>query len=96
MPNNKMYLVHIPTGLAVSLGKRMGQGWYIKESASNELAKNIAKLYDVLDSSFNVGAQDDFAIALEDADKSTLAIGNWKYGLLRDDGLTQLLINYNT
>jgi len=28
MANNRMYLIHKPTGTAVMLGKRMGWGWY--------------------------------------------------------------------
>ena len=34
MANNRMLLVHRPTGLAVVLGKHMGTGWYAPPSES--------------------------------------------------------------
>lgn len=33
MANNRLYLVHKPTGTSVKLGKRMGQGYYMAVEA---------------------------------------------------------------
>lgn len=33
MANNRMFLVHIPTGLAAPLGKRNSWGWYVPDGA---------------------------------------------------------------
>ena len=87
MANNRMFLVHLPTGLAVFLGKRMGHGWYTTDRCTSAQI-----LFDVLESQYFYAGQDDFAIALEDAIGATLALGEWKYGPKRDDGLVQLIM----
>ena len=88
MANNRMYLVHVPTGLAVFLGKRMGYGWYTTKE--ERIGPLVQKLFDVLDQE-HVERQDDFAVAMEDIGGATLAFACWRYGNDRDDGLTQLL-----
>lgn len=94
MANNRMFLVHIPTGLAACLGKRMGWGWYIFKETEEILGGNVARLFEVLEHeyAYGEGKQDDFAVALEDANGATLATDNWKYGPIREDGLVQLVM----
>ena len=88
MANNKMFLVHRPTGLAVFLGKRMGHGWYTTDKFTS-----VQKLFDTVKNEYDYyNEQDDFAIALEDARRATLAMGEWQYGPHRDDGLVQLIM----
>ena len=84
MANNRMFLVHRPSGLAVFLGKRMGHKWY-----TTDRSISVQNLFDVLE---NEDGRDDFAIALEDATGATLAIGEWEYGPHRDDELVQLIL----
>ena len=95
MANNRMFLVHVPTGLAAPLGKRMGWGWYMHEETQQKMGDRVALLFDVLERNhdYGDGRQDDFAVALEDAEGSTLATGAWQYGPEREDGLVQLLMS---
>ena len=61
MANNRMYLVHKPSGLGVYLGKRMGYGWY---DAPEDLG---VKMNDLFEECIGEGNQDDFAIVMENA-----------------------------
>lgn len=92
MANNRMFLVHVPTGLAVGLGKRMGWGWYTANAAT--IGQKIQLLYDTLEKDYAYeGEQDDFAVAMECPSGATLATGAWEYsGEERADGLIQLLM----
>ena len=69
MANNRMFFIHIPSGKRVYLGKRMGVGWY---NVPDDLGARVKLLFDYLDGEY-VG-QDDFAIALEDAEGSSCAV----------------------
>ena len=90
MANNRMFLVHRPTGLAVFLGKRMGHEWYTTDKFTS-----VQKLFDAVKNEHDYyNKQDDFAVALEDARGATLALGEWQYGLKRDDGLVQLSMTH--
>lgn len=83
MANNRMFLVHIPTGLAVGLGKRMGWGWYLTDTLA--VGPHIEKLYTILKDEFNYeGEQDAFRLMME-------TDPGWCYGPTRDDGLIQLM-----
>lgn len=62
MANNRMYLVHKPSGYHVYLGKRMGEGWY------DSPCKNIQKLFDAQEKYYNWIGQDDYVIVDEDVD----------------------------
>lgn len=96
MANNRMFLVHLPTGLAAGLAKRMGWGWYTASSVDQaQIGRRIQRLFDVLEDRGYEDRQDDFAIALEDAEGATLAHGGWQYGEGREDGLTQLVLDEN-
>lgn len=97
MANNRMFLVHLPTGLAALLGKRMGWGWYISEETQAKMGDRVELLFEVLEREhFYAAKQDDFAVALEDASGATLATGAWQYGEHREDGLVQLLMPPNS
>ena len=90
MANNRMFLVHRPSGLAVFLGKRMGHGWY-----TTDRCIGVQELFDALENEHTYyNQQDDFAVALEDATGATLALGEWQYGpqWYRNDGLVQLIM----
>ena len=94
MANNRMFFVHVPTGLAVPLGKRMGWGWYMSDETQQKMGDQVALLFQVLEQEHGYdGRQDDFAVALENALGATLATEKWQYGQLRDDGLVQLVMD---
>lgn len=89
MANNRMFLVHRPTGLAVYLGKRMGWGWY---DAPAHLAEQMTLLYAVLESEYGYeGQQDAFQVAMESPESETEGIwSSWTTQTRRDDGLVVL------
>jgi hypothetical protein len=53
----------------------MGWGWY---DAPGDLGVRVQALFDEVTEMVNE-SQDDFCIALENADEATLATENWKY-----------------
>lgn len=94
MANNRMFLVHVPTGLAAPLGKRMGWGWYMADETQKKMGDRVALLFQVLEDEHDYeGRQDDFAVALEDASGASLATGKRQYGEARPDGLVQLVMS---
>jgi hypothetical protein len=83
MANNRMYLVHVPSGLATSIGKRMDK-WNARCSIDS-----IQQLFDTVELEYG-DMGDDYAIALEDANGATLATDEWEWsGNSRHDGLLQ-------
>ena len=66
MANNRMYLVHKPSGLKFYLGKRMGWGWYCKPE--EDLTGKLQKFFDecIENNGDEINSQDDFAIGMED------------------------------
>ncbi len=75
MANNRLYLVHRPTGFALFLGKRMLRGWYsgdggIPEARLNAFYDRIDALYGEAPKGWNLSealtGQDDFILVLED------------------------------
>ncbi len=90
MANNRMWLVHRTSGLAVLLGKRMAFGWYVRDAAT--IGDKMQLLYETVIQS-HPGQQDDFSLLMEDTGQAPGAIGEWHYsGTKREDGLTQLLV----
>lgn len=69
MANNRMYLVHVPSGLTVCIGKRMGGGWYMAAATGDR----IAKLFDAAEA--EIDGLDNFAIAMEDDRDAPFALG---------------------
>lgn len=60
MANNRMYLLHSPSGYYVMLGKRMGWGWYKAPSQDD-----IQNLFDKVYTQEAEGDQDEFVVAFE-------------------------------
>ncbi len=84
MANNRMWLVHRPSQLGISLGKRMGWGWY--GAPEKEL---LEKFYSYL--SENYEGQDDFVLLMEDSDGSTLS-GDWDYANKKEHGFMKFVL----
>ena len=91
MANNRMFLVHTPTGLAAKLGNRMGYGWYIRNQPE-EIGDGIEKLFAQLESDEYPGGQDQFEIIMEDGTESP-STKSFVYGDAREDGLYNLIIS---
>lgn len=72
MANNRLWLVHRPSGQSVYLGKRMAVGWH---DAPADLAQRVAAFFEKC----SPGDQDDFALAIEDAEGAPCCIGDWAY-----------------
>ena len=62
MANERMFLLHEPSGCYVPLGKRMGWGWYGTPEAIRE---RILKLFEMVESQEAEGDQDAFIVAFE-------------------------------
>ena len=62
MANNRMCIVHKPTGYAVWLGKRMAVGWYCN---AEDIQKELNDMYNLIEKEEGCINQDDFVIALE-------------------------------
>src|SRR6185369_11071979 len=86
MANNRMFLVYKPTGDAVYLGKRMGDGWYdVPETLGNALQA----LFDLVE---HKGPLDGFALAMENGWDNPHVIDDWKEcGDSSVEGLHQLI-----
>lgn len=94
MADNRMFLVHVPTGLAAPLGKRAGWGWRVADETRQPLGDRVALLFHVIENQHaDDGRPDDFAVALEDAGGASVATGKWQYGEARTDGLVQLVMS---
>jgi hypothetical protein len=81
MANNRMFLVHVPSGLGVHLGKRMARGWYLKDDSTG-LGPQLQRFYDMLAEQTGYAgepSQDAFALAMEDAD-GAVEMPPWQYG----------------
>ena len=70
MANNRMYLVHVPTGVGIFLAKRMAWGWYSSEMKDKNLQDRLDKFFEYLEKEriYGDGKQDDFQILMEDAE----------------------------
>jgi len=60
--NNRLWLVHRPTGEKISLGKRLSGGWY-----TNTENNDLNEFYDRCYTGIFKG-KDDFALVIEDAE----------------------------
>ncbi len=76
MADNRMWLVHRPTGASVCLGKREAWGWY-DAAAQAKLTEFYHRCVEGDDS--KVG-QDDFVLAMEDASGAPACTDRWTYG----------------
>ena len=79
MANNRMFLVHRPSGLGVMLGKRMAYGWYQPPTQDRMLA-----FFEHLENeNFYDGGQDDFVLCMETAVNAPGACVEWQYTEIR-------------
>jgi hypothetical protein len=62
--NNRLILVHRPTGQSVYLAKRMGHGWYVGNAPAAELGDRLNAFFDECQEPFE--GQDDFMLVMED------------------------------
>jgi hypothetical protein len=62
MANNRMWLVHRPTGEAFCLAKRMGHGWYRTTIEDYTLRSWFE---DLASNDVTVSNQDDFVLAMD-------------------------------
>jgi hypothetical protein len=85
MANNRMFLVHRPTGKAVTLGKRMGRGWY---GVPPHLGTQLMALFELAENAST--DLDDFALAMEDAEGASGAVTGWTYDGEPVDGIFTL------
>ena len=67
MANNRMLLIHRPTGLAIVLAKHMGGGWYKapEQDALEELYGRVAK------ETSTEADMEDFCLGMESCDADT-------------------------
>lgn len=89
MANNRLWLVHRPTGAAVFLGKRMAWGW----SGHVEENDAINNFFNFVQNADYEGDQDDFVLAIEDADGAPCCTDKWKYkslGIHAPDGIDRI------
>jgi len=90
MADNRMFLVHVPTGLAVRLGKLTDpQEWKVAGEPEEHLD---ILFWTLLTKCQYEGALDDFAIALENTDHAPHAIEIEAYGEKRSDCLIHLVL----
>lgn len=78
MANNRMYLVHQPSGLGFGLGKRMGWGWYSGWGGRQpgEYINAMNHFYDLcLAECEQSSDQDDFVVVLESDESKWEATG---------------------
>lgn len=75
MANNRVWLVHRPTGEAICLGKRMAYGWY---NQTEMLGTKLAGFFARCEESQSRD-QDDFVLAMEDASGAPCCTGEWTY-----------------
>ena len=89
MADNRAFLVHIPSGIAVGIGKMYNaEYWFL-----NDFSRMGDELKTFFEAIKNEEYPLDIAIAMENATHK-YAIGDWVYGHLREDGLVQLNIDY--
>jgi hypothetical protein len=68
MANNRLYLVHAPTGVGIGIGKRMGWGWYVGATRDGRpMEPDLNLFYDHAIENLDPGdSQDDFVLVRED------------------------------
>jgi hypothetical protein len=62
MANNRMYLIHRPTGKTITIAKQYGIGWSVGHEPS--LSERLEKFFQDLESQMHDG-DSDFVLALE-------------------------------
>lgn len=79
MANNRMYLVHRPSGKSIMLGKRMGAGWY--QAPTRE---RMEEFFDGAEAHWHASgwdaSQDDFMLVMEDNEGAPMCGTFDRYG----------------
>jgi hypothetical protein len=75
MANNRMYLVHVPSGYGVFLGKRMLREW---DNDDIETANKLDNLYYLIYREYGIEDNDNFQIFMEDANNAEFCSDKWK------------------
>jgi hypothetical protein len=87
MANNRMLLIHRPTGLAVVIGKHMGWRWYDPPSRDT-----LTLLYDEVEKRTKTLADmEDFCIGMESCNANTPFVRTDWRGYFRDKHEPRLL-----
>ncbi len=68
MANNRMYLLHRPSGLAAYLGKHMGAGWYTSKGTRKRVEALFDRAWDWSVDNGVEGINEDFCVAMESCD----------------------------
>lgn len=89
MANNRMWLLHKPTGKAVFLGKRMGDQWY---GTPEDVAAMIAILFETSYSDQYIG-NDNFCLAMEQCSGAPNAFDGWRYTSMGENPITTLEVS---
>ena len=87
MANNRMWLLHRPTGKAVFLGKRMGWGWYGTPAGLTSKIEALFKAVCAAETN-----QDDFCLAMEECSEAPEAFESWEYTDLPAQSMTILRV----
>jgi hypothetical protein len=74
MANERMYLLHTPSGCYAYMAKRMGWGWY----DTDDTAKDIEALFSRMGSGEMGSDQDAFVIAFDEDERLITQVS--KYG----------------
>ena len=90
MANNRMLLVHVPTGLFICLGKRLTFGWYVPPNM--DIADNLEKLFNAVDNG-SPKEQDNFVLAMEDTEYAPGVLADWSYSGQQEKGLNKLVLH---
>lgn len=74
MANNRLYVVHRPTGFFLCLGKRLAHGWHGDTPDLNAFHQKCA---DAVGPNWN--QQDDFVLCIEDDENAPDCRTNWRH-----------------
>lgn len=74
MANNRVFVVHRPSGFAVCLGKRMAWGWHTGQTDEALGASVRAFLEGITDHCAHHVEQDDLMLAMESCDANSPAV----------------------
>ncbi len=66
MANNRLWLVHKPSGHRIMLAKRMFHGWYVRYGV--DMTKELDNFFERTEKDSTYSDQDDFTLDFEDDD----------------------------
>ncbi len=92
MADNRMFLVHVPTGLAAPLGKRYGATWGMSETTKSNMGDLVETLFETVRDTLYDGGCDDFVVALENTNSCRIKSIEYQYGESHSNGLFQFII----